>query len=190
MVALFLQFLMIAGSWQLPSTGCNSSTATNKQTSVLTDFLEWAPANIFTYLILLIHLNRGKAKNFCLGRLSCDTNIFIKTTPHTYIYIYTHTRFFIIYTHTYIYTLFYLISYIYAHTKKKKYYYYFQSKLCLMAIFHKIKFIFSIFIVKFLEKFILNTIIKFHTKVSKKKSFNWTNEIFKNMNNPKLGWIN
>ena len=158
MVALFLQFLMIAGSWQLPSTGCNSSTATNKQTSVLTDFLEWAPANIFTYLILLIHLNRGKAKNFCLGRLSCDTNIFIKTTLHTYIYIYiyTHTFFYYIYTHIYIHTFLFDKLYICTH-QKKIYYYYFQSKLCLMAIFHKIKFIFSIFIVKFLEKFILNT---------------------------------
>ena len=190
MVALFLQFLMIAGSWQLPSTGCNSSTATNKQTSVLTDFLEWAPANIFTYLILLIHLNRGKVKNFCLGRLSCDTNIFIKTTPHTYIYIYTHTFFYYIYTHIYIHTFLFDKLYTCTHQKKKKKIYYFQPKLCLMAIFHKIKFIFSIFIVKFLEKFILNTIIKFHTKVSKKKSFNWTNEIFKNMNNPTLGWIN
>ena len=121
MVALFLQFLMIAGSWQLPSTGCNSSTATNKQTSVLTDFLEWAPANIFTYLILLIHLNRGKAKNFCLGRLSCDTNIFIKTTPHTYIYIYiyTHTFFYYIYTHIYIHTFLFDKLYICTHQKKK-----------------------------------------------------------------------
>ena len=55
------------------------------------------------------------------AKLSCGTNIFIKTTlTHTYIYIYTHTFFYFIYTRTYIYTLFYLISYIYTHTPKKK----------------------------------------------------------------------
>ena len=49
-----------------------------------------------------------------------------------------------IYTHT-----FYSISfiYIYTHTQQKKEFKYFQSKLCLMVIFHKIKFIFIIFIV-------------------------------------------
>ena len=61
----------------------------------------------------------------------------------------------------YIYTLFCLISYIYIYiyilTQQKKKVYYFQSKLCLIAIFHKIKFIFSIFIMKFLKSFILNT---------------------------------
>ena len=84
--------------------------------------------------------------------------------------------FYYIYTHIYIYTLFYLISYIYiyiyTHTQpKKKKASYFQSKLSLMAIFHKIKFIFTIFIVKFLKSFILNTNYQIYTKVSK-KSFN------------------
>ena len=50
--------------------------------------------------------NRGEAINFCLGGLSCNTNIFIKTTSHTHTHIYTHTRtFFIIHSH--IYTLFF-----------------------------------------------------------------------------------
>ena len=66
-------------------------------------------------------------------------------------------------THIYIHIFFYLISYIYKHkkkkkkTKRKKGALYFQSKLYLMTIFHKIKFIFSIFIVKFLKNFIFNT---------------------------------
>ena len=39
-----------------------------------------------------------------------------------------------------------------------------------------------------LKSFILNTNYQIYTKVNK-KSFNWTNEIFKNMNDPKLGGI-
>ena len=42
---------------------------------------------------------RGGARNFCLGGPSCNTNIFIKTTPYTHIN--THV-FFIIYTHFFI----------------------------------------------------------------------------------------
>ena len=66
----------------------------------------------------------------------------------------------IIYTHTFLFDM----LYIYAHqieeeeeegTKKK--HLYFQSKLCLITTFHKIKFIFTIFIVKFLKSFIFNT---------------------------------
>ena len=67
--------------------------------------------------------------------------------------IYTYARFFIIYTH-------FLFDKLYIYTqpkKKKKRVQHFQSKLFLMAIFHKIKFIFSTFIVKFLKSFILNT---------------------------------
>ena len=104
--------------------------------------------------------------NFCpqflfefLSGSSFSINIFIKT-------IFTHTHFY------YIHTLFYLISYIYTHPtqKKKKKTLYFQSKLCLIAIFHKIKFIFTIFIVKFLKSFIFitNYQIKFYSKVTKK----------------------
>ena len=66
--------------------------------------------------------------------------------------IYTYARFFIIYTH-------FLFDKIYIYKKKKKKkkrVQYFQSKLFFMAIFHKIKFIFSTFIVKFLKSFILN----------------------------------
>ena len=55
-------------------------------------------------------LVKGGVRNFCLGGPSCNTNIFIKATPHTHIY----THFFIVYT------IFYLMSYIYTHTKKKK----------------------------------------------------------------------
>ena len=56
------------------------------------------------------------------------------------------------------------------------------------AIFHKIKFKFLIFIVKFLKKFILNTNYQLLYKLSK-KSFNSTIEILKNINDPKLGRI-
>ena len=55
-------------------------------------------------------LVKGGVRNFCLGGPSCNTNIFIKATPHTHI----HTFFY------YIHTLFYLMSYIYTHTQKKK----------------------------------------------------------------------
>ena len=64
-----------------------------------------------------------------------------RQASHTHIFIYIHTFLFD-------------KLYIYTHpTKKKKKTQYFQSKLCLMVIFHKIKFKFSIFIVKFLKKF-------------------------------------
>ena len=66
-------------------------------------------------------------------------------------YIHTHTHFFIIYT------LFYFISYIYKHTQQQKRTSHFQSKLYLMLIFRKIKFIFTIFIMKFLKSFIFDT---------------------------------
>ena len=55
--------------------------------------------------------NRGGARNFCLGGPSCNTNIFIKTTPYTHKY----TCFFY-----YIHTFFYLISCIYTHIQQKK----------------------------------------------------------------------
>ena len=86
-------------------------------------------------------------RNFCLGG-QVTTLIYLSRQLHIHMYI----RFFIIYT------FFYLISYIYIHTHqtKKKKVQYFQSKLCLMAIFHKIKFIFTIF-VKFLKNVIFNT---------------------------------
>ena len=96
---------------------------------------------------------QGRSQKFLFGGAKCDANIFIKTTS-THIYI--HMGAFLLYIHT-----FYLISYIYIHTTKKKKkeerIKYFQSKLFLTAIFHKIKFIFSTFIVKFLKSFILNT---------------------------------
>ena len=66
---------------------------------------------------------RSKARNFCLGRPSRGTNIFIKTTPtyiYIYIYIYIHTHvFFIIYTHVYIHTFLFDKLYIYTHPTKK-----------------------------------------------------------------------
>ena len=100
-------------------------------------------------LFVCICVCRDGVRNFCLG-VKCDVNIFIKTTST---HIYTHMCAFLLYIH-----IFYLISYIYTHNqKKKKRVQYFQSKLFLTAIFHKIKFIFSTFIVKFLKSFILNT---------------------------------
>ena len=97
---------------------------------------------------LFILTLRGGVRNFYLRGPSYSTNIFIKTISHIHIY----TCFFIIYT------CFYLISYIYIYIyKKKKKAQYFQSKLCLMVIFHKIKFIFTIFIVKFLKNVIFDT---------------------------------
>ena len=45
------------------------------------------------------HTHRGGARNFCLGGPSCNTNIFIKTTPYTHI---NTNVFFIIYTHFFI----------------------------------------------------------------------------------------
>ena len=66
--------------------------------------------------------------------------------------------FFIIYTH--IYTHFFLFDklYIYTHsTKKKKKNLVFSIKFMFDDDLYKIKFIFSIFIVKFLKSFILKT---------------------------------
>ena len=57
-----------------------------------------------------------------------------------------------------------------------------------MVIFHKIKFNFLILIVKFFKIFILNTNYQILYKLGK-KSFNSTNEILKNINDPKLGRI-
>ena len=55
---------------------------------------------------------------------------------------------------------------------------------------YKIKFIFSIFIVKFLKSFILNTNDQILYKNKFKKIyFNQTNEIFENMDDPKLEGI-
>ena len=71
----------------------------------------------------------------------------------SYTYIYTH---FFYYIYTHIYTLFYLISYIYTLTKKKKNLV-FSIKVMFDDDLYKIKFIFSIFIVKFLKSFVLNT---------------------------------
>ena len=103
------------------------------------------------------HTIRSGAKIFCLGP-SYGINIFIKINSRIYIYIYIHAHFFIIYTHTYIHTFLFDKLYIYTQSKKKKKRVQcFQSKLCLMEIFHKIKFFFYIFIVKFLKSFILNT---------------------------------
>ena len=72
--------------------------------------------------------------------------------PRTYIYIY--ACFFIIYTY-------FLFDKLYIYTqpkkKKKKKSLAFSIKIILTAIFHKIKFIFSTFIVKFVKSFILNT---------------------------------
>ena len=59
-----------------------------------------------------VEVDRGGARNFCLGGPSCNTNIFIKTTPYTHIN--THAFFY------YIHNLFYLINYIYTHTQQKK----------------------------------------------------------------------
>ena len=95
--------------------------------------------------------DRGGARNFHLRGLSCSTNIFIKTTSHIHIY----TCFFIIYT--FFYLISYIYIYIYTHTQKKKSFVFSIKKLCLMAIFHKIKFIFTIFIVKFLKNVIFDT---------------------------------
>ena len=58
------------------------------------------------------HTHRGGARNFCLGGPSCNTNIFIKTTPYTHI----NTNVFFYYIHTF----FYLISCIYTHIQQKK----------------------------------------------------------------------
>ena len=99
--------------------------------------------------------SKSGARNFYLGGPNCGTNIFIKITPSTNICI--HTLLYYIYTYIYIHFLFDKL-YIYTHTpnQKKKKAYYFQSKLCLMVVFHKLKFNFTIFIVKFLKSFIFN----------------------------------
>ena len=120
---------------------------------------------IYIYILLqcifLSHKDKhsqGRSQEFLFGRTELWHKIFIKTTLiYIYIYIYTHTFFYYIYTH--IYTLFYLISYIYTLTQKRK-----RKKNLIFSIkvmfdddLYKIKFIFSIFIVKFLKSFILNT---------------------------------
>ena len=63
-------------------------------------------------VVYIYYLLRSRVRNFCLGRPSYGTNIFIKTTPHTHVYI--HTLFY------YKYALFYLKSYIYTHIQPKK----------------------------------------------------------------------
>ena len=105
---------------------------------------------------------RGRARNFCLGGPNCNFNIFIKTTP-----TYTYTHAFLLYTHNKK-SLVILIKIMFGGNLSKNniHSYYFYSE--------------------FLKNFIFDTIIKFYTKV-RKKSFNWTNEIFKNMNDQKLG---
>ena len=76
-----------------------------------------------------MRLIRGGARNFCLGGSSYNTNIFIKTTSYTHI----NTYAFFYYTHTFLFDK----LYIYTHPTKKELNI-FKSKLCLMAIFHKI----------------------------------------------------
>ena len=83
---------------------------------------------------------QGGVKNFCL-RGQVTALIYLSRQVSIHKYTYTHF-FYYIYTHKY--TLFYLISYIYTHIQQKKKKQDFQSKLCLIAIFHKIKFIFTI----------------------------------------------
>ena len=101
----------------------------------------------FVYQVMVVYiyyLLRGGVRNFCL-RGQVIVLIYLSRQFSVYIYAYIHTLFY--YTHTHKYTLFYLISYIYTHIQqqpKKKKTQYFQLKLCLMAIFHKIKFIFTI----------------------------------------------
>ena len=98
---------------------------------------------------------------FVLGGQVATLIYLSKQPSYTYIYIHTHAHF-LLYTHTHIYTLFYLISYINTptqHQKEKK-----EKKkdlvLSIKVMFdddlYKIKFIFSIFMVKFLKSFILN----------------------------------
>ena len=62
--------------------------------------------------------SRAEQGIFVWGQ-SCGTDIFIKTTPNTHLYIHTDI-FYYYYTHTYIHTLFYLISFLYTHTQQKK----------------------------------------------------------------------
>ena len=60
----------------------------------------------------------AKPEIFVLGGGVVALIYLSKQLPHTVTHIYTHTHFFIIYTH--INMLFYLISYIYAHTQQTK----------------------------------------------------------------------
>ena len=101
---------------------------------------------------VVFYFVRGRTKLFCLEGPSCGTNIFIQTTL---IYIYKYTHVFLLYIYTHIYTLFYLISYI--NTPKKKKNLIFSIKVMFDDDLYKIKFIFSIFIVKLLKSFILKT---------------------------------
>ena len=69
------------------------------------------------YIVILCcwGFSRGEVKNFCLERSSCGINIY-QDNSHTYIY----THAFLLHINIYIHTLFYLISYIYAHTQPKR----------------------------------------------------------------------
>ena len=58
--------------------------------------------------------DRGGARNFCLGGPSATLIHLLRQLPHTYIYIYTYARFFIIYTH-------FLFDKLYIYTKKKEF---------------------------------------------------------------------
>ena len=100
--------------------------------------------------VALISCGQGRVRNFLLGMPSCSINIFIKTIS-THIYIHT---FFIIYIYYFLFDK----LYIYTPNKKKK-----EKKSLIFSIkiifngdFHKIKFIFTIFTVKFLKSFIFN----------------------------------
>ena len=62
----------------------------------------------------------GAEQGIFFGRQSCGTNIFIKTTPNTHLYIHTVVFYlFIIHIHIYIHFLFDKF-FIYTHPKKKK----------------------------------------------------------------------
>ena len=70
-----------------------------------------------TFIPYEIHShNQKQSYEFLFGELSCDANIFVKTTlTHTYIYIYTHTHAFLLYTHTFLFDKLYN-----THTQPKK----------------------------------------------------------------------
>ena len=99
--------------------------------------------------IIQIHVRiiRGGDRNFCLGG-QVTILIYLSRQPPAY----TYTRAFLLYKHTFLFDK----LYIYTHPtkKRKKKSLVFSIKLCLMAIFLKIKFI---FIVKFLKNFIFDT---------------------------------
>ena len=115
--------------------------------------------DFLTLSFFTCHLTfRGGARNFCLGGQVAALIHLSRQSSYTYIY----THVFLLYTHTYIHTFLFDKLYIYTHpthTKKEK-----RKKNLVFSIkvmfdddFYKIKFIFSIFIVKFLKSFILNT---------------------------------